>query len=246
MKIAVLRNRLLVLLLALFAGTVEAAGLRLLTESYPPFNMMLDNGQVGGMSTDIVHELFRRAQMEHTIELMPWIRAFNTAVLENNTCVYSTTRTDNREHQFKWVGPLLENPWVLYARPSNRPGPKVGLDLESVRRYRIGGYNGDAVAQYLIARGFNVELTPADELNPHKLLAGRIDFWATGKYLGDYLLRKEKLPPLKPVLVFNTAFMYLACNPRIDNRIIYQLNDVMQGMQRDGTIARITKQYLAQ
>ncbi|MBV8048605.1 MAG: transporter substrate-binding domain-containing protein [Paludibacterium sp.] len=242
MKTAWLRRPMLALLLGLLSGTAGAAGVRLLTESYPPFNMMLENGQVGGMSTDIVRELFRRAGMDYTVELMPWIRAFNTAVLENNTCVYSTTRSDNREHQFKWIGPLLANPWVLYAGPSS---PRPGLDLESVRRYRIGGYNGDAVAQYLIARGFNVELTPTDDLNLRKLEAGRIDYWATGKYLGNYLVKQANLPQLKPAMVFYTAFMYLACNPGMPNQTINRLNGVMQEMQQDGSVARITQNYLA-
>ncbi|BEV72878.1 ABC transporter substrate-binding protein [Paludibacterium sp. THUN1379] len=242
MKPVLLRCLFCLMLPALAVGAARAGGLRLLTEDYPPFNMALPNGQVGGLSTDIVRELFQRAKRPYTIQLQPWIRAFNTTILENNTCVYSTTRTDNREHQFKWVGPLLENPWVLYAGPSS---PKVGLDLESVRRYKIGGYNGDAVAQYLIARGFNVELTPTDDLNARKLMAGRIDFWATGKYLGNYLTKKEKLPQLRPVLVFNTAFMYLACNPHVDNQLIFQLNSVLQGMQQDGSMSRIAHAYLA-
>jgi polar amino acid transport system substrate-binding protein len=240
MKFATLRFRALLLLLALYAGAASAAGLRLLTESYPPFNMMQDNNQIGGLSTEIVRELFRRAGESYTIEIMPWIRAFNTAVLENNTCVYSTTRTDNREHQFKWVGPLLSNPWVLYAGPAS---PKIGLNIESVRRYKIGGYNGDAVAQSLIARGFNVELTPSDDLNPRKLMAGRIDFWATGKYLGNYLLKQQNLSQIKPVMVFNTAFMYLACNLHVDDKTIFHLNMVLQDMQQDGSVARFGKNY---
>jgi polar amino acid transport system substrate-binding protein len=233
----------LLLLLARPGFAAETGNLRLLTEEYPPFNMTRSDGQVGGMATDIVRELFRRAGLGYTIEVEPWIRAFNTAVLENHTCLYSTTRTDNREHQFKWVGPLLENPWVLYAGPHS---PKVGLDLESVRRYKLGGYNGDAVAQYLIARGFNVELTPFDALNARKLDKGRIDFWATGKYLGSGIVRQENLPSLKPVLVFNVAFMYLACNPAVSNQVIYHLNEVLQSMRQDGFVARTTRHYLAE
>lgn len=235
---------LLCLLLGSRPGlATETRSLRLLTEEYPPFNQTLANGQVGGLATDIVRELFHRAGLGYSIEVQPWIRAFNTAVLENNTCLYSTTRTDNREHQFKWVGPLLENPWVLYAGPMS---PKAGLELESVRRYKIGGYNGDATAQFLIARGFNVELTPYDALNARKLAKGRIDFWATGKYLGSGIVRQEKLNGLKPVLVFNVAFMYLACNPGVPNAVIYHLNEVLQGMQQDGFLARTARRYLAE
>lgn len=241
MRLAKLVLPLLLLVSPCLAAEVRS--LRLLTEEYPPFNMTVANGQIGGLATDIVRELFRRDGLGYSIEVQPWIRGFNTTVLENNTCLFSTTRTDNREHQFKWVGPLLENPWVLYAGPLS---PPVGLDLESVRRYKLGGYNGDAVAQYLIARGFNVELTPADVLNARKLAKGRIDFWATGKYLGHGIVRQEKLSELHQVLVFNVAFMYLACNPGVSDHVVYRLNTVLQGMQQDGFMARAARHYLTE
>lgn len=241
MKTATIRLLMLAGGLAFCAGMARAGGLRLLTEDYPPFNMVDGKGQITGLATDVVRELFKRSDIPYKIELQPWIRAFNTAVLENNTCVYSTTRSDNREHQFKWVGPLFENPWVLYAGPNS---PKAVYDLESVRRYKIGGYGGDAVAQFLIARGFNVELTPSDALNARKLALGRVDFWATGKYLGHDLVRREKLTQLKPVLVFNTAFMYLACNPGVPDQTVYRLNAILSGMQQEGVVARISKRYL--
>lgn len=239
-----MKTRILMsLLLWAFCVSASAQSLRVLTEDYPPFNMPDSKGQVTGMATDVVRELFKRAGISYSIELQPWIRAFNTAVLEHNTCVYSTTRSDNREHQFKWIGPLVENPWVLYAGPAS---PKDIYDLEGVRRYKVGGYGGDAVAQFLIARGFNVELTPNDSLNARKLLLGRIDFWATGKYLGHSLIKREKLSQLKPVLVFNTAFMYLACNPSIQDQTVNHLNGLLLGMQQDGFMARTSKHYLSE
>ncbi|WP_293763607.1 ABC transporter substrate-binding protein [uncultured Aquitalea sp.] len=225
----------------LSAAAVEAAGLRLLTEDYPPFNMPAGNGKVSGLSTEIVQELLKRAGVSYTIELMPWIRAFNSAVLDANTCVYSTTRTDAREHQLKWIGPLVENPWVLYARADNSHNV---LALEEVRPYRLGGYSGDAVSQYLIDRGFDVDLASTDQQNVRKLLAGRIDFWATGKYLGAYLVAREHASQLKPVLTFNTTFMYLACNVGMADAQVHQLNEQLRGMQKDGAMARIVARYL--
>ncbi len=231
-------------LLLLCSQLVQAAPpLKVLTEDYPPFNMMGTGGHISGLSTDIVQELFRRAGVSYGISLLPWIRAFNLTVLEANTCLYSTTRTDSREHQFKWIGPLVENPWVLYARADNR---HAILSLEEARSFKIGGYSGDAISQYLIDRGFDVDLANTDQLNVKKLLAGRIDFWATGKYLGASLLAREKVSQLKPVLTFNTTLLYLACNPAMPDSQVQQLNELLRGMQHDGTLARINAKYLNQ
>jgi len=228
-------------MMAVTAAWGKPPTMHLLTEQYPPFNMTLTNGDVGGMATDVVRELFRRAKLPYQIELQPWIRAFNTAVIENNTCVYSTTRTDNRERQFKWIGPLVENTWALYAGPSS---PKGIAALEDARRYTIGGYNGDAESQYLIGLGFNVELTPTDDLNVRKLLAGHIDFWATSKPRGTYLINQLKADQVKQILTFNSVFLYLACNPNVPDATIRRLNDALSTMQHDGFYEQLHKRYL--
>ncbi|GGY02676.1 substrate-binding periplasmic protein [Paludibacterium paludis] len=217
-----------------------APSLRLLTEEYPPFNMT-EAGKAGGLSTEIVRELMKRAGVKSTVEVMPWIRAFNLAVLEPRTCVYSTTRTDSRGPLFKWVGPLVENPWVLYARAGSA---HAVTGLEGARPYKIGGYGGDAVSQFLVERGFEVDLTHTDVQNIRKLQAGRIDFWATGKYLGAYLVAREKATGLSPVLTFNSTFMYLACHRSLPDSQVRDLNGILHAMQKDGTLARINAKYL--
>lgn len=224
-------------LLLICATALAAPPLRLLTEDNPPFNQSGIGGRVEGLSSVIVREMFRRSSLSYSIELEPWLRAYNSALLENNTCVYSTIRTEARERQFKWVGPLVETPWALFARA----GSKSIASLESVRASVIGGYSGDAVAQYLVSNGFNVELSASDQLNMRKLAAGRIDYWATGKIRGQYLLAHEKLFHLKPVLVFNTSFMYLACNRGLPDLVIRQLNDSLHSMQRDGFLSQAQK-----
>lgn len=239
-------NKILPLVLisacALSAGAdTGAATLKLLTEEYPPFNMTMPGGQVGGLSSGIVREMMKRASQPYQIELLPWLRAFNRAVLEDNTCVFSTTRTEQREGQFRWVGPIVENPWVLYARKSDT---RQLSSLESARPYRIGGYSGDAVAQYLIARNFDVDMANSDVQNVRKLQAGRIDYWATGKYSGERYLANEKADNIVQVLTFNTTFMYLACNRHLPDATFQKLDGALRSMQKDGSAAKITAQYL--
>lgn len=219
----------------------EPLQLRLLTEDFPPFSMLREDGQVDGLSSDIVREMMRRAGIAYRIELLPWVRAYNRAVLEPNTCVYSTTRTEQREPQLKWIGPVVENQWVLYGRDD---GPKELRSLEAARRYRLGGYTGDAEAQYLIARGFEVDLASNDLQNLRKLLAGRIDLWATGKYLGAALIAREKATGLRPLLTFNSVFLYLACNQMMADGTVRLLNEHLRGMHKDGTVDKINARYL--
>ena len=223
------------------ALAADPAHLKLFTEEYPPFNMVDGSGRIVGMSTEVVQQVLQRAGISHDIELLPWVRAYNRAILERDSCVYATTRTEQRESQFKWIGPISETAWVLFARhDTSRPVNS----LEDVRAYRIGGYSGDALAQYLIARNFDVDLATQDEQNIRKLLAGRIDYWATGKYSGSLLLAREKVSNVRAVLTFNTTFLYLACNIGMSDHLVSQLNDTLRKMQKDGTVAKINARYL--
>jgi polar amino acid transport system substrate-binding protein len=76
-----------------------------------------------------------------------------------DTCVYSTSRTPGREELYKWVGPLVSNNWVLFARADDVRRPK---SLEDLRPYTIGTYSNDAIAEYFSLKGFSTELAATE------------------------------------------------------------------------------------
>lgn len=214
--------------------------LYLTTESAAPHSM-LEGKRVVGIGTDTVREIMGRAHIEHTIELLPWKRAYTAALERNDTCVFSTTRTPEREALFKWIGPIGEAEWVLMARADR----KLHLDsLDDARRYRIGTYNGDARDLYLRARGFNVDSAPNDLINPRKLMANRIDFWAASFRRGSATLeRMGYADTIVPVLVFNRVRVYLACNPGVPEAVTTRMDAALDSMERDGTLQRILHRY---
>jgi polar amino acid transport system substrate-binding protein len=214
--------------------------LYLTTEAAAPHSM-LEGKRVVGIGADTVREIMGRAHIEHTIELLPWKRAYTAALERNDTCVFSTTRTPEREALFKWIGPIGEADWVLMARADRN----LHLDsLEDARPYRIGTYNGDARDQYLRARRFNVDPAPNDLINPRKLMANRIDFWAASIRRGSATLsRMGYADKIVPVLVFNRIRVYLACNPGVPEALTTRMEAALESMERDGTMQRILHRY---
>jgi polar amino acid transport system substrate-binding protein len=218
----------------------QAQRLYLTTEAAPPHSMM-EGKRVVGIGADTVREIMGRARIEHTIELLPWKRAYTAALERSDTCVFSTTRTPERERLFQWIGPIGEADWVLMARADR----KLHLDsLEDARRYRIGTYNGDARDQYLRARGFDVDPAPSDLINPRKLMANRIDLWAASIRRGSATLaRMGYADKIVPVLVFNRIRVYLACNHGVSDALTARMNTALESMERDGTLQRILRRY---
>lgn len=213
-------NRLYAGAIALFvAQPALAADIRLVTEEYPPFNLT-HNGKIAGLATDLVEATFHKAGISYTLEMLPWARAYSMAETTPGTCVYSTTETPERKDKFLWVGPLVNNDWVLMGRAVGSPAVSK---LEEAKPYTIGGYNGDALALFLEQQGYKVELSPRDDLNPAKLANGRIDFWATGSESGPYLAQQMGITGLKAVATFKNTVMSLACNKGTDAAIVAKL-----------------------
>ncbi|MES2949279.1 MAG: ABC transporter substrate-binding protein [Pseudomonadota bacterium] len=224
----------------LLSGSAWADGLILTTEDAPPFNYSTDDGKtIVGSATEAIHELFKRARIDYTITMYPWVRAIEMARGNKNTCVYSTTRTEEREKSFSWVGPVAPNDWVLFAKADS----SIQLaSVEDARKYRVGGYRGDAVTLFLQGQKFNIDEAVNDEQNVKKLDAGRIELWATGSQAGPFIAGKMKIK-IKPLLSIKRTELYLACNVSVAPETIAKLNTTLQAMAKDGTTARINKRY---
>lgn len=227
-------------LLCTLSTIASAQHLTLLTEEYPPFNMTASDGHPTGVSTDIVRALMKEAQIDFTIDVVPWQRAVTQAHVEPNTCVFSMSRTAEREPNYRWIGPLVSNDWALFAKAGSGKKP---ADLAEVKGAHIGSYNGDAIVDYLQTRGYYVDIALNDDLNPHKLVNGRIDYWATGKLIGQYRLKQQNISGVEPVLVFNRTEMYLACHPASPPHLVERLNKLLHELNKRGDIERIYARY---
>lgn len=239
MRLVISAALVLVSLLS-FPALSATRTINLTTENYPPFNMETADKQITGVSTEIVHELFDRANLPYEIRLYGWTRAYKLALETPWHGVFSTTRTKEREPLFQWVGPLVNNNWIFLAKKDKNI--TIG-SLEDAKKYRVGGYRGDAVALYLQSQGFKLDLTSKDELNALKLDRGRIDLWATGHLLGPYYARQNNVGDLEPVFTFRETIMSIALNKDMPTDVIRQLNGELKKMREDGTVAKIYKRY---
>lgn len=218
----------------------SASALTFTTEDAPPYNFSKD-GKMTGSATDIMNEMLKRTGLQATITLLPWERAYSMGKDDKDTCVYSTTRTEPRESLFKWVGPLADNNWVLFAKMDS----PIKIDkLDDAKKYKIGGYQGDAVAVFLQSKGFKVDETIKDPQNVDKLEAGRIDLWASGSQGGPFIAKQHNPPvKVKPVFNIKETQLYLACNKGMGDDLIKKMNDAIGGMIKDGTTQKIFAKY---
>jgi len=234
----------------LLAGAARAAdtSLVLLTENFPPYNMA-KNGKnfaqdenIHGIAVDIVREIFKRADITYSLTLrFPWERIYKLALENPGYGVFVMARLPEREKLFKWVGPIGPDDWVMLAKADSQ----ISLDsLEQARRFKIGAYKGDAIAETLAKQGLKPIVALRDQDNAKKLVNGQIDLWATGDPAGRYLARQEGVSDLKTVLRFNSAELYLALNKDVPDDVVARLQTALDALRKEGAVDAIMARYL--
>ncbi|WP_030129283.1 ABC transporter substrate-binding protein [Pseudomonas sp. QTF5] len=225
-----------------------ATDLVLLTENFPPYNMA-KNGKnfaqdenINGIAVDIVREMFKRADITYSLTLrFPWERIYKLALEKPGYGVFVMARLPDREKLFKWVGPIGPDDWIMLAKADS----KITLEsLEQARKYKIGAYKGDAIAETLAKQGLKPIVVLRDQDNAKKLVNGQIDLWATGDPAGRYLARQEGVSGLKTVLRFNSAELYLALNKDVSDETVAKLQAALDQLRKEGVVDDIMGRYL--
>ena len=159
------------------------------TEQLPPYNYEED-GVLKGFSVDLLEAITERMGTKvnrEQVHLVPWTEGYQAVLTNNNTVLFTTARTPDREDSFKWAGPIFAVPNVLFALPERDIVITIPEDLNA---YRIGVIVDDSAVQQLLDAGVNSSQLVAETSVPAiiaKLNSGEIDLWAYTKAPGRFL-----------------------------------------------------------
>ncbi|MEN0104941.1 MAG: ABC transporter substrate-binding protein, partial [Pseudomonas sp.] len=120
----------------------------------------------------------------------------------------------------------------------------VLANLDDARKYSVGAYKGDAIAEYLTEHKLEPVTALRDQENAQKLRDGQIDLWATGDPAGRYLAKQEGVTGLKTVLRFNKAQLYLALNKETPDEVVQKLQGALDKMRSEGFVDEVLNSYL--
>ncbi|MCO7189119.1 transporter substrate-binding domain-containing protein [Pseudoalteromonas sp. XMcav2-N-2] len=132
---------------------VKAATVQVVTEYLYPYQIKNEDGSLGGFMTEVVHALCKQAGDIPDISVMPWARAYQTAVMTKNTLIYSIVHTEARSPYFHWIGEVKTDPIYLWGLARRFPAQSDSLML--LKNHRVAVLRGSNVAQYLAKRQFS-------------------------------------------------------------------------------------------
>ncbi len=228
------------------ADTVD--DLIIMTEQYPPYNFE-KNGQAHGIAPDTLVLMLKKVNSNLTrkdIKILPWARGYNETLQKPKTCLFSTTRTKERETLFKWVGPVGTNKMVLTAKKENNIVIQSKKDL---KKYKIGVILEDVVGQLLKEMDFGNEIVKAVPMTIQtikKLDSGRIDLWGYGEDVSKWELKRHGFDPdrFETVYTIQTTDLYFAFHKDTDDQIIELLQSALDQLKEQGEYLKIVDSYL--
>jgi polar amino acid transport system substrate-binding protein len=232
--------------MAALASPAFAEKVSVVTEEMAPYNFSDEKDKtVKGLSTELVHEILKRAAIDYQIDVYPWARSYRMAQEIPNVAIYSMGRNEERERLFKWVGVIVNREVFLY-KLKGRPEIKANT-LADLKPYRLGGIREGARTMYLKKEGLPVEEATDDASNLKKLQSKRIDAFPIDEPNLVYLSERngidfdsmERLLKLEKM----SSDLYMAFSLTTPDETVDKCRAALVGMVKDGTFNKITAKW---
>ena len=209
----------------------ELNQLNFLTESYPPYNFK-EQDKLQGIAVDLLVAASAKVNSNisaESIKLQPWARAYRSTIDDVNTVLFSTTRTEEREDSFKWIGPISNTRVVVLAKKSNGIVISTASDLAN---HNVMAIRDDVGEQLLKAAGVpQKRIKRSSNANSivKKLRADRVRLWVYEENVARWFLKKnnENSADYEVVHVLAESQLFYAFNKSTDDALA---NKLQQGI----------------
>jgi len=221
--------------------------LRYVTETYPPYNFK-EGGTLKGIAIDLLlsaTEVAGSPVKQNGIQLLPWARAFKMAETEKNVVLFSTTRTEQREAKFQWVGPISPTRVVLLAKKDSN----IKIDNpEELSKYQIGVIRddiGDHLVKSLGVSESNITRSSKADALIKMLDSGRVQMWAYEENVARWLIKKESLnnDHFSVAYVLKESELYYAFSKDVSKTLVNQLQEAVNKVKSGSQFDEIKRRY---
>ncbi len=225
---------------------VFGQSIQVVTEEYPPYNYS-EKGNVLGFCTEVVKEVLKRANIDHSINSHPWSKSYQMAKSQPNILIYSIARNVEREPLFKWVD-VIARTEVYFFKLKSRRDIKI-KKFDDVKKYKIGAVRDDFRAQWLLQQGIKTQLDlVADDIqNMRNLFARKIDMFPIGEFVAYHIAHQEgrAFNDLEKAMYVKdiSADLYMAFSNQTPDVIVEKCKKALVELRNDGTYEKIKSKY---
>jgi polar amino acid transport system substrate-binding protein len=219
-------------------SSAHAETVHFTTEDYPPFNYR-DGKTPVGATVEQVQKVMADIGVDYTIEVMPWARAYNRALMEPMTCVFATAHSEDRDKLFTWVQPLFIDRNVLIKHN----GSKVAATtIDEARKYLVGTWREDYTETILHRNNFpRIDVGSDFKATLKKLMSDRIDLMPISEFYVDKL--KKEGHALQKVMILSQQPMGIACHKDFPSDLQNRMQAALDALITDGSQKQIFLKY---
>lgn len=207
--------------------------IRILTESYPPLQYINEKGEIDGFATEVVSRIINDLQISQKIELIEWDKAYKEVLEKDNIALFSVMRNEERESNFKWVGPIGTLKVGLYKNDFDNFNIK---SLEDAKNYKISAVKDYGYTENLIAKGFNNIVQCENEKEAlEKLLSKEVDLYLTSNIAIDDIMKTENIPFYRIEKEFNVSInqFYIAFSKNYPDSLIKKWEESLKKIKKE-------------
>jgi len=175
---------------------------KIATTIIPPYTIQED-GEIGGLATELVENVFQKMNVKYSIKIYPFKRALRLVESGDLHGIYIVGKHKKRTAIYHYPKePLVTTNFIWFIRKEDKG--KINFhSFDDLKGKRIGTIIGYALPQDLseyLARNAEVEEVAREEQNFKKLMLKRVDLimseYHAGKYYADVLGIAGKISPL--------------------------------------------------
>lgn len=231
--------------------SVHATEFTVHTEEFPPFNYT-ENRTFKGVSTEVVEAVLKQADIDYKIESYPWARTLSNTRNNKHSLVYSISRNEKREKDYRWIGVIV--PAVHSVFTLQNKDIYLG-SLKDMKNYQIGTIIDDSRESYLLSKGFalsDFQRTSGDTAalkNYRKLKAGRIQLWPMPDAVAAHIVKQAGDNPfytIKKIYEFSEISKggyYLAANLDAPEEEIQKISAALEAFKKTEEYKNILKNW---
>lgn len=231
-----------------FSFAQELNSLNFVTEAYPPYNFK-EKGSLQGIAVDLLTSASEKAGKPVSakdIRVLPWPRAYKMAEQGPGVVLFSTTRTEQREASFQWVGPISPTRVVLLTKKGS--GVKI-QSADDIKKYTIGAILDDIGEQLVKAAGVpngKIKRIPKAQNLAKMLNGGRIQAWAYEENVARWFLKQQGYSndDFETAYVLKESELYYTFSKDVEKDVVDQLQKAIDDVKSSGDYDKIKAKYL--
>lgn len=232
----------------LLTCTSLAQQVTFVTEDLPPLQIKTPGTAPTGAMVDLMNMIIDDIQLEASIVILPWARAYNMAQNTRNTFIFSILRSEDREDLFQWVGHI----YTIQAYLATLAKNNIQINsLEDAKRFKIGVTRNALAETYLKQIGFitnkNIYASPTYGALWNNLLNGRTDMTFTNHIIWAPQVTKAGIDPSEIKLLFKVnqfaSDMYLAASKNTDPLLVKKVQTSLEKIKADGRYDKLLEKW---